>query len=81
MDFSFLDGILIPISNIVTSFFSEFLGMSTEQVIGLLALINLLFLWFKGKMVIEFIRTYWNVLGVILIILIGMQFATSMGWM
>ena len=77
MDISFLNSILLPVYDFINGLLGSFLGFSNEQIVGTLGLLNLLLLWMKGKAILEFIRTYWNVLGVLLIAVV---IATVLGW-
>jgi len=77
VDISFLNGILQPLSDFVNGIFIGFLGISQDQLIGIMALLNILLIWTKGRMILDFLKTYWNVLGVFLVLLI---IAVYMKW-
>ena len=70
LDLTFLDGIFQPVADVMKDVFVDWLGFSESTLLALLTLGNMFLLWMKGRWVLDILRTYWNVLGVLLVVLI-----------
>jgi len=75
LDLTFLDGLFQPVADVMKDVFVNWLGFSETTLLALLTLGNMFLLWMKGRWVLDILRTYWNVIGVLLVVLvIGLLF-------